>query len=77
MSVVGWSTPADVDFSSLTPVKPQTRFRVALIVIAIIVGMVGVIVGNWLVVVTMVSAILGQIVSLRANRQRLGGHRGN
>lgn len=44
-----------------------------MIAIAIIIGVVGAIVGNWLVVVTMVLAILAQVVSLRANRQRLGG----
>ena len=42
------------------------------IVIAIIIGVVGAIVGNWLVVVTMVLAILAQGVSLRAGRQRRG-----
>ena len=43
-----------------------------MIVIAIIIGVAGVIVGNWLVVVTMVLAILAQVVSLRASRQRRG-----
>jgi hypothetical protein len=64
-------------FSSLRPVKPQTRVRVALIVIAIaiIIGVVAAIVGNWFVVVTMVLAILGQVVSVRANWQRFGGRR--
>ncbi|HEX3974662.1 MAG TPA: hypothetical protein VHW96_00275 [Solirubrobacteraceae bacterium] len=45
------------------------------IVIAIVVGVVGAIAGNWFVVVLMVLAILGQVVSLRANRQRVGDRR--
>jgi hypothetical protein len=63
--------------SSLCPVKPQTRVRVgaALVVVAIIVGVIGAIVGNWFVVVTMVLAIVGQAVSLIANRRRSGGGR--
>jgi ABC-type transport system involved in Fe-S cluster assembly fused permease/ATPase subunit len=58
-------------------VKPQTTVRVAVIVIAIaiIIGVAAAIVGSWFVVVTMVLAILGQAVSLRANRQRFGGRR--
>lgn len=57
------------------PVKPQTRIRVAVIVIAIaiVLGVVAVILGDWLVVVTMILAILGQVVSLGVNRQRVGG----
>ena len=56
----------------------QTRVRVACIAIAvaIVVGVVAAIVGNWFVVATMVLAVLGQAISLRANRQRLGGGRG-
>lgn len=67
--------PLAREFSSLPRVKSQTRVRVALIVIviAVIIGVVAAIVGNWLVVVTMVLAILGQVVSLRASRHRLGG----
>jgi hypothetical protein len=42
------------------------------IVIAIIIGVVGAILGNWLVVVTMVLAILAQGASLTASRQRSG-----
>jgi CHASE2 domain-containing sensor protein len=56
----------------------QTRVRVACIAIAIavVIGVVAAIIGNWLVVATMVVAVLGQVVSLRADRQRLGGRRG-
>jgi hypothetical protein len=46
------------------------------IAIAIAIGVVAVIIGNWFVVATMVLAVLGQVVSLRANRQRFGGRRG-
>jgi CHASE2 domain-containing sensor protein len=55
----------------------QTRVRVACIAIAIavVIGVVAAIIGNWLVVATMVVAVLGQVVSLRADRQRLGGRR--
>jgi hypothetical protein len=48
---------------------------VIVIAIAIIIGVAAAIVGSWFVVVTMVLAILGQAVSLRANRQRFGGRR--
>ena len=56
---------------------PQARVRTAVIVIAIaiVVGVIGVIVGNWFVVVTMVLAIVAQAVNLWANWQRLGGRR--
>jgi protein-S-isoprenylcysteine O-methyltransferase Ste14 len=52
----------------------QARVRVACIVIAvaIVVGVVAAAIGNWFVVATMVLAVLGQVVSLWANRQRLG-----
>jgi hypothetical protein len=55
--------------------QPQTRTWLALIVIAIavVIGVVGVITAKWFVVVLMVLAILGQVVNLRANRQRSGG----
>jgi ABC-type transport system involved in Fe-S cluster assembly fused permease/ATPase subunit len=46
------------------------------IAIALVVGVVAAIIGNWFVVVTMVLAVLGQLVSLRTNRHRLGGRRG-
>lgn len=63
--------------SSLCPVKPQTKVRVGagLIAVAIVIGVIGAIVGNWFVVVTMVLAIVGQVVSLIANRRRSGGRR--
>jgi membrane protein YdbS with pleckstrin-like domain len=68
---------AEVRVSSLSPVNAQPRVRVALIVIAIaiIIGVVAAIIGNWLVVVTMVLAILGQVVSLGVNRGHLGRRR--
>jgi uncharacterized membrane protein len=55
----------------------QTRVRVAgiAIAIAIVIGVVAAIIGNWFVVVIMVLAVLGQVVSLRADRRRLGGRR--
>lgn len=48
----------------------QKRVRVAFIAIAIaiVIGVVGAIIGNWLVVATMVVAVLAQVVSLRAGR---------
>lgn len=46
-----------------------------MIAIAIIIGVVAAIIGNWLVVVTMVLAILGQVVSLSVNRGHLGRRR--
>jgi hypothetical protein len=46
------------------------------IAIAIVIGVVAAIIGSWFVVVTMVLAVLGQVVSLWADRQRLGGRRG-
>jgi 5-bromo-4-chloroindolyl phosphate hydrolysis protein len=57
--------------------QPQTRVRVGLVVIAIaiIIGVVAAIVGDWLVVVTMVLAIVGQGVSLMASQQRWGRRR--
>jgi len=66
------------EFFSLCSMTPQTRVRAAriLIPVAIMIGVVAAIIGNWFVVATMVLAILGQIVSLRANQQRLGGRRG-
>lgn len=66
------------EFSSLCSMTPQRRVRAAriAIAIAIVVGVVAAIIGNWFVVVTMGLAVLGQVVSLRANRQRLGGRRG-
>lgn len=45
------------------------------IVTAVVIGVVAAIIGNWLVVATMVLAVLGQVVSLRADRRRLGGRR--
>jgi hypothetical protein len=45
------------------------------IAIAIIIGVVAAIVGDWLVVVTMVVAILAQVASLTANRQHSGRRR--
>ena len=65
------------EFSSLPPMQPQTRVRVGVVVIAIaiIIGVVAAIVGDWLVVVTMVLAILAQVASLTANRQRWGRRR--
>jgi cobalamin synthase len=55
----------------------QTRVRVACIAIAIavVIGVVAAIIGNWLVVATMVVAVLAQVLSLRADRRRLGGRR--
>lgn len=63
--------------SSLCSMTSQTRVRVAgiAIAIAIVIGVVAAIVGNWFVVVIMVLAVLGQVVSLRADRRRLGGRR--
>lgn len=57
---------------------PQTNVRVAriAIAIAIVIGVAAAIIGNWFVVAFMVLAVLGQVVSLRANRQRPGGRRG-
>jgi hypothetical protein len=57
--------------------RPHTRVRAAYaaIAVAIVVGVAAGIIGNWFVVVLMVLAVLGQAVSLRANRQRLGGRR--
>lgn len=46
------------------------------IAIAIVIGVVAAIVGNWFVVATMVLAVLGQVVSLRANSQRHRGRKG-
>jgi hypothetical protein len=56
----------------------RTRVRVAWIAIAvaIVIGVVAAIIGSWFLVATMVLAVLGQLVSLWANRQRLGGRRG-
>jgi hypothetical protein len=45
------------------------------IAVAIVIGVAAGIIGNWFVVVLMVLAVLGQAVSLRANRQRPGGRR--
>jgi hypothetical protein len=45
------------------------------IVLAVIIGVAAAVIGNWFVVALMVLAVLGQVVSLRANRQRLGGRR--
>jgi hypothetical protein len=57
----------------------QTRVRVAwiAIAIAIVIGVVAAIIGNWFVVALMVLAVLGQVVTLRASRQRPGGRGGN
>lgn len=57
---------------------PHKSFRLALIAIAVavVIGVVAAIIGNWFVVVMMVLAVLGQVVSLRANWKRLGGRRG-
>jgi hypothetical protein len=70
--------PLTWEFSSLCLMTPQTRVRVACIAIAIaiVIGVAGAIIGNWFVVVLMVLAVLGQVVSLRANRQRPGGRGG-
>jgi hypothetical protein len=70
--------PLTGEFSRLCSMISQTRVRVAWIAIAtaIVIGVVAAIIGNWFVVATMVLAVLGQVVSLRANRQRLGGRRG-
>lgn len=70
--------PLTGEFSSLCSMTFQTRVRVAYIAIAIaiVIGVVAAIIGNWFVVATMVLAVLGQVVSLRANRQRPGGRRG-
>lgn len=46
-----------------------------MILIAVIIGVVAAITGNWFVVATIVLAILAQAVSLRANHKRLGGPR--
>jgi hypothetical protein len=43
------------------------------IAVAVVIGIAAAIIGNWFVVVLMVLAVLGQAVSLRANRQRPGG----
>jgi hypothetical protein len=45
------------------------------IAVAIVVGVAAAIIGNWFVVALMVLAVLGQAVSLRANRQPPGGRR--
>ncbi len=69
--------PLRPGFCSVDPVRAQTRVPVALIVIAIaiILGVVAAIGSNWLVVATMVLAILGQLVSLRLNRRHVRGRR--
>jgi CHASE2 domain-containing sensor protein len=56
---------------------PQTRVRVAGIAIALAIGIgvVAAIIGNWFVVATMALAVLGQGVSLRADRRRLDRRR--
>ncbi len=46
-----------------------------MIAIAIIIGVIAAIVGDWLVVVTMVVAVLAQVVSLATNQQRWGRRR--
>jgi hypothetical protein len=43
--------------------------------IAVVIGVVAAIIGDWLVVATMIVAVLAQVVSLRADRRRRGRRR--
>jgi hypothetical protein len=54
---------------------PRVRIAHVAIAVAVVVGVAAAFIGNWFVVTLMVLAVLGQAVSLRANRQRLGGRR--
>jgi hypothetical protein len=55
------------------PVRPQTAYRLALIMIplSIAVGIGAVIIGNWFLVAIMVLNVSGQTANLRASQRRL------